>query len=363
MGTILDSVLQRASFAVVVHSADLDILEWNAGAESLFGFTAGEAIGKKIPALLGRKSIAVRKDGQRINCQWQEESVEGGKVLAIVSDVTHAKTRERLLQVLLDNLKVVVWQTNTKGTFTFHDGKKGLENIGLKPGQVLGMNVFDLYRDSGSDVVTGALEGKPTIAVNEAYGRAWESYTLPLYDEEQHIDGVVGVTLDVTESTEREKELRAKLSVIEQQQQMISELSIPMIETWHGVLTVPMVGVVDRTRASEVMERLLTEITRRKARFAIIDLTGVEEIDTEAAAHIIGLVRAIQLLGAKGIVTGIRPTMAQAMVQLGVDLSGIRTLANLREALGYCIGELEARAEELIGSSRMPGATASSTRP
>jgi len=49
------------------------------------------------------------------------------------------------------------------------------------------------------------------------------------------------------------------------------------------------------------------------------------------------LIHAIRLLGAQGVVSGIQPAVAQAMVSVGVDLKGIPTLANLREALRYCM--------------------------
>jgi rsbT co-antagonist protein RsbR len=336
---VFNSALQRASFAAVVYDTELRITEWNAGAEDLFGFSAAEAIGKKIPERLGSKTNALKKDGKRISCFWQEDTVEDGSVLAIVTDVTNWKTRERLLQAVLDNLPVVLWEVDTNGIFTFHDGAKGLASLGLKPGQFLGQDIYALF--NGSEVVRGALAGKPTIGVDEAYGQTWQSFTLPLYDESKTIDGVAGITLDITESKKREKELSDQLAVIQEQQKTINELSIPLIETWEGVLTVPMVGVVDARRAAEIMETLLTEISERKSRYAILDLTGIQTIDTDAAAQIISLTRAIKLLGAEGIVTGIRPSMAQAMVQLGVDLTGIRTHGNLREALGFCIEQIE----------------------
>lgn len=340
----IENVLRRASFAVIIHSPDLVIREWNAGAERIFGFGSAEAVGKHLPTLLGTKTTATRKDGKRIFCDWQEEKLDDGSVLAFVTDVTESKTRERALRIMLENVEAVVWQVDAKGIFTFHDGGKALAKVGLKPGQVVGVDAIEMY---GADpaaraVVVDALAGKATINVTGYGDMLWQNWNLPLYDDAGNIDGAVGISLDITESRTREKELQAKLDVIEEQQNTIRELSIPCIETWEGVLTVPMVGVLDSTRFSEVMERLLSEITKRRARFAIVDLTGVEVVDTAVASHIIRLVRSIQLLGAEGIVTGIRPSMAQTIVQIGVDLSGIRTLGSLREALSYCVGRLRA---------------------
>ena len=89
--------------------------------------------------------------------------------------------------------------------------------------------------------------------------------------------------------------------------------------------------------AAEVTTNLLTEVNRRRARFALLDLTGVEVIDTGTAAHLLSMVRGIRLLGAEGVLTGIRPVIAQTMVSLGIDIAGITTLATLREGIFYCM--------------------------
>jgi rsbT co-antagonist protein RsbR len=85
------------------------------------------------------------------------------------------------------------------------------------------------------------------------------------------------------------------------------------------------------------MGRLLEAIVHKKARYTIIDLTGVEFIDTATAEHLLRLVLAAELLGARCIITGIRPTIAQTMVSIGIDLSRLTTLASLRDGLMYCI--------------------------
>src|SRR5689334_15582228 len=99
----------------------------------------------------------------------------------------------------------------------------------------------------------------------------------------------------------------------------------------------PLFGTIDNDRAMQMHERLLETVVRTRARVAILDLTGVGNIDTHTADNIIRLVHSVQLLGARGIIVGIRPDVAQSIVALGVDLSRIRTLSNLREALLLCM--------------------------
>ncbi|UQA64054.1 STAS domain-containing protein [Polyangium aurulentum] len=138
---------------------------------------------------------------------------------------------------------------------------------------------------------------------------------------------------EVEERARTEADLRDKLALIERQEAAIRALSNPIIEVWDGVLALPMIGVIDSQRASEMMVRLLGEIVRTGCRFAILDLTGVEVLDTSSADHVIKLVRAVELLGARAIITGIRPAVAQTIILLGVDLSSMTTVANLREGL------------------------------
>jgi rsbT co-antagonist protein RsbR len=85
------------------------------------------------------------------------------------------------------------------------------------------------------------------------------------------------------------------------------------------------------------MEDLLAAVVRTRARFAILDVTGVEIMDSGTASHLLKLIESIRLLGAEGIITGIQPSVAHTMVALGLELTGIVTLANLREGLHRCI--------------------------
>lgn len=142
------------------------------------------------------------------------------------------------------------------------------------------------------------------------------------------------------EMQERERtsaDLREKLQVIERQEESLRTLSVPIVQVWDGVLTVPLMGSLDGQRASEMMERLLTEIVSARARYAILDLTAVAVVDTNTADHLVRIVRAIELLGARPIIAGISPAVAQTMVSLGVDLSRLTTLRNLQEALKACM--------------------------
>jgi rsbT co-antagonist protein RsbR len=88
------------------------------------------------------------------------------------------------------------------------------------------------------------------------------------------------------------------------------------------------------------METLLEAIVEQKARFAILDITGVATVDTLVAQHLMKTVQAAGLMGAECVVSGIRPAIAQTIVHLGLDLGSVKTRASLADALAYALQEL-----------------------
>lgn len=127
-----------------------------------------------------------------------------------------------------------------------------------------------------------------------------------------------------------------KLQLIARQQHTIVTMSTPIIQVWKGVLTLPLVGGLDAERAADVMQKLLDRIVATGAQYAILDLTGVDSVDEATADHLLRIMRAIELLGARTVVTGIRPAVARSIVALGVDLASLTTVANLEEGLKVC---------------------------
>jgi len=137
------------------------------------------------------------------------------------------------------------------------------------------------------------------------------------------------------------RELEAKLETIEMQQSALRELSTPIIEVWSGVLCLPVVGVVDSHRSAEMTETLLEMIYTKQARTAIVDITGIDVMDTKTADHFIKMARAVRLLGAECMISGVNPGIAQTLTHIGVDLTGVRTVRNLRDALQVHLRETE----------------------
>ncbi len=132
-------------------------------------------------------------------------------------------------------------------------------------------------------------------------------------------------------------EIREQIDTIERQRYAIRELSTPILQLWDNVLALPVIGLVDTRRSADIMERMLAEIVNQQSQFVILDITGVDVVDTRTADYFIKVIRAAELLGARCFLTGIQPAVAQTLVEIGVDLTSLKTLRNLQEGLKECL--------------------------
>jgi anti-anti-sigma regulatory factor len=129
----------------------------------------------------------------------------------------------------------------------------------------------------------------------------------------------------------------AQLQASLEQQKILNELlnalALPIIPLRDDVLVAPLVGNLDAVRAQKLIGDVLVEIERRHARAIILDVTGVAMVDTHLAQTLIRTAEATRLLGAKAMLVGIRPEVAQTLVSLGADLATLHTAATLQEGL------------------------------
>ena len=132
---------------------------------------------------------------------------------------------------------------------------------------------------------------------------------------------------------QRESHLTQTLSELRASQQVVQELSAPVIPVLAGVLVAPLVGALDGARASMLTGNLLSAVEQQHTRYVIFDITGVPIVDTHVAQVLIQTTNALRLLGASVLLVGIRPEVAQTMVALNIDLGAVVTYADLREAI------------------------------
>ncbi|WP_090795720.1 RsbT co-antagonist protein RsbRA [Pelagirhabdus alkalitolerans] len=111
----------------------------------------------------------------------------------------------------------------------------------------------------------------------------------------------------------------------------LQELSAPLIPVMRDITIMPLIGTIDTERAKLIMENLLDGVIKHNAEVVLIDITGVPVVDTMVAHHIIQAAEAVRLIGATCILVGIRPEIAQTIVNLGIDLGKFPTKSSLRK--------------------------------
>jgi len=137
--------------------------------------------------------------------------------------------------------------------------------------------------------------------------------------------------------------------IIREQQEAIRELSTPVLQLRERLVILPIIGVIDPQRARQLTEQLLRGIRANRAKVVVMDITGVPSVDATVANHLVQTVDASRLMGATVIVTGLSAGIAQTLVDIGVDLTKMKTVGDLQ-------GGIE-EAERLLGYELVSAAT------
>ncbi len=157
------------------------------------------------------------------------------------------------------------------------------------------------------------------------------------YDSSVLVTALIGMTLDQEQLLNAVRQSQATLQLAYEQARALAdtvhELGCPRIPLLPGVLLIPLIGAINGRRAQQIIERVLEGVSQEKAAWVLLDITGVPLVDTHVAAAFIQIARAVSLLGARVIIVGVRPEIAQSIVSLGVDLNQIETRPTLAAAV------------------------------
>jgi len=118
-------------------------------------------------------------------------------------------------------------------------------------------------------------------------------------------------------------------------QYAIDELSVPVVRMTEEIGILPLVGDLDTKRAQYLMESALEKGSQYKLEWLIIDLSAVPIIDTMVADQLFKVIAGLQLIGIEVVISGIRPEIAQTMVNLGIKVEEVKSFSSLHQAVQY----------------------------
>ncbi|MFZ6183613.1 PAS domain S-box protein [Nannocystis pusilla] len=155
---------------------------------------------------------------------------------------------------------------------------------------------------------------------------------------------VLELNTDITAYKRAEAEEAQRQQLLLAQAQAIQELSTPLIPVTDEILVMPIIGTVDTIRAKQITEAILRGVSESRARFVILDITGVLVVDTAVAGALLRTAHAARLLGTEVIITGIRPEIAQTLVQIEANFERLVTRGTLQSGIAFALGKRQLHA-------------------
>jgi rsbT co-antagonist protein RsbR len=370
-----------SAYAIFALDVDGNVTTWNKGAERIKGYRAEEIIGRhfscfyppekvqarfpeqelKAAATEGRfedEGWRIRKDGSQF---WANVVITAlrdrdgnllgfGKVTRDITDRQQANDTLQQSQIQLSGIigsamDAIITLDADQRIVLFNAAAEQM--FGIQARQALGWPVdrFIPERFRSGHVEHVRRFGQSNVT-KRSMGALGEIFGLRANGEEFPIEASISqveasgrryytvILRDITERKQAE-------ATIARQAQEILEVSTPVVQMWEGVIAAPLIGTLDSQRTEQFMERLLERIVETNSPVALVDITGVPTIDTQTAQHLVETVTAVRMLGAQVVLTGVRPTLAQTLVHLGIDLSHIITRSSLSAGFRVALDILE----------------------
>lgn len=280
------------------------------------------------------------------------------------AEMERLRQENHMLRTIIETVPALIYAKDLQSRFILAN-KMTRQHMNLaSEAEIIGKSDFDFHDQTvahqfRAEEARLMAEGSSQInheqqVVNHSTAQPiWYSTSkMPLRDVAGNIVGLIGINHEITDRKHAETQLQNLKDVLEErvaertaalrqsqdqviamQAHLLRELSTPIIPVMQGIIVLPIVGSMDNTRASDLLRRLLAGIRQHRAQIVILDITGVALVDTHVANYLNKAVQAARLKGAETIITGISDSVAETVVDLGIDWSGIETLRDLESGL------------------------------
>jgi len=317
-----------------------------------------DAAGRVVGAAAIARDITARRRAQAELARRVHQAALGAEVGAALAegDVPLRRVLQRCAEAVVNHLDAAfarIWTIErgsdalelqaSAGMYTHLDGAHGRVPVGkFKIGLIAAERKPHLTNSVVGDPRVGDQEwarregmvsfaGYPLLVEDRLVGvlAMFSRRALP----DDTLEALASVSNVIAQGIERRRAEERLAELLREREQTIEEVSTPVVPVLEGVLVLPLIGSLDTERTSRATHAALQEVTRQGARVCILDITGARMADTHAVANLTNLVQALKLVGAEACVTGVGAQVAQTLVGLGLDLTGIRTYRTLAQAL------------------------------
>jgi rsbT co-antagonist protein RsbR len=266
-------------------------------------------------------------------------------------EATRRRADERY-QRLIEDQRELICRFLPNGTLTFVNDAY-CRYFGRTREQLVGHRATPLVPEEDRPLIVGALarlsRASPVIEVEhrvitpsgEIRWINWRERAL--FDDAERVDEFQAVGLDVTDRKRAEEHAARSEALARLVKEQNLELSTPLIPIADSVLAMPLIGRIDEERAERVLETVLEGVVRERADTVLLDVTGVTLLDTRVAEALMRTAKAVALLGARAVLTGIQPHVAQTLVSMGLEVPGLITLRSLKDGITWAMRERAAR--------------------
>ncbi len=113
---------------------------------------------------------------------------------------------------------------------------------------------------------------------------------------------------------------------------MPDAMRIPIIKLYDSLIVSVQVSLSDRLVA-ELRDDITDAIGRTHARGLIIDISGIDLVDSYISRAIHDIAFIAGLMGVRTVISGMAPMIAMTIVEMGIELKGVEAALNLEAAV------------------------------
>lgn len=214
--------------------------------------------------------------------------------------------------------------------------QSGADFLRVDKEDIIGANVMDVFTDNYKDFIAERIR-KATVEnqIGELIETTIFRYDGTIVEVELYCHPVTFGDTKAIQSILRD--ITTRKTAEQKLKQVMSEVATPIVPVSKGIAVLPLVGAVDEDRTNQLLDIIPQKIQDHDLQYLIIDVSGIYNIDSVVIEFLYRINSIMKLIGISLIYTGLRPELAKKAVESCIDISSLRTMSNVKEALNRLI--------------------------